>query len=507
MTFRLSSIGSSSPAGQLIRLRLQFLFGDRIILLVYLFATSFFICQHYFNLGWDFAAYALNARYLFWGGEYVEVGRAPLLSIILGVLSPLGYASELITVVVTSTLYLASTLMLAERVHRQIEIPGSLTLFRRLAYIFVLNPIVLNYGVIEGTDVLSLSLFVLFFCRWQEGVLSGHLLAAAFLTRYNYMLFLPLLLIQKNHRAIVLNGFLFALLVFPWLLYCMVDFGHPLQSIVNISGVAMVLQEYLRQPIQFMHLAQGLSFHLPFFFFGLPVFVSRLIRTERTEERKFLLWLCAVAAVFLYFYTSTPQKVPRYAVNLSFVGAFLSAIGFSCCVSHPALRRYAAQLCVFFCIADFGYSFSQVITPLRSHAHGTQHYHAAFENLRRYGVAECSVVSAHWTPMAYFIGSVSPVIESFRRIVAEQRIVLVFQSMPTPEDIIAPKELSSARILFQTRDHTAYVSPTFTVENCSKRRRFKLEFIPDVCKFLAQRFKNKSLSRAVHWSCSKFNWP
>jgi len=51
---------------------------------LFILSTLFFLIQHYFIFSWDFAAYLMNAKYLFYGGEYFEVYRAPIISLILG---------------------------------------------------------------------------------------------------------------------------------------------------------------------------------------------------------------------------------------------------------------------------------------------------------------------------------------------------------------------------------------------------------------------------------------
>ena len=86
-----------------------FFLENPLVTALFVLSTLFFLVQHYFDFGWDFAAYIINAKYLFYGGNYYEVYRAPLISVIMAPLLPLGKASQYLYVFLVSSLFLYST--------------------------------------------------------------------------------------------------------------------------------------------------------------------------------------------------------------------------------------------------------------------------------------------------------------------------------------------------------------------------------------------------------------
>ena len=52
----------------------DFISKNPLISILFLVSNIFFILQHYIHLSWDFSAYILNARYLFYDGSYFQLG-------------------------------------------------------------------------------------------------------------------------------------------------------------------------------------------------------------------------------------------------------------------------------------------------------------------------------------------------------------------------------------------------------------------------------------------------
>ena len=158
---------------------LKRLYANKFLLIVFLLSTLFFIWQHS-AVSWDFTVYADNARY--WsGGSYYEVSRPPLLPFIL---YPLNNAfSEYVFIIIASLLFLYSTVKLADK----------LKISRELFYLFSLSPMVLFFGLLNGTELLSLALLELFFVYViEKKARSGIFLGLACLARYNFLIFLSL---------------------------------------------------------------------------------------------------------------------------------------------------------------------------------------------------------------------------------------------------------------------------------------------------------------------------
>jgi len=97
----------------------NFILGNLVLFLLFVFSTIFFLIQHYFYLGWDFSAYVLNAEHFFYSGLYFEVYRAPLISLILGLFLFLGKFSESIYILIVSILFLFSTLKLSDSLYQK----------------------------------------------------------------------------------------------------------------------------------------------------------------------------------------------------------------------------------------------------------------------------------------------------------------------------------------------------------------------------------------------------
>jgi hypothetical protein len=55
-----------------------------VVTFAFLTSTAFFLWQHTTGVGWDFAAYSLNARYWFQGGTYFQALRPPLAPLLIG---------------------------------------------------------------------------------------------------------------------------------------------------------------------------------------------------------------------------------------------------------------------------------------------------------------------------------------------------------------------------------------------------------------------------------------
>ncbi|MCA9485758.1 MAG: hypothetical protein KC506_02855, partial [Nanoarchaeota archaeon] len=182
-----------------------------IIIITFLIATTFFLLQHHWDLDWDFSSYVINANYHFHGGDYVEIYRAPLASLILGPLLFLGKTGEFFYVVLVSVLFLISNLHLGKTLHSKYFKKFRLTEreFQIIFYLLSLNGFTIYFGTLVGTELLSLAFFELFLSFLLREKYSGQFLALAVLTRYNFLIFAPLMFLNKNIKKILINFALF----------------------------------------------------------------------------------------------------------------------------------------------------------------------------------------------------------------------------------------------------------------------------------------------------------
>ena len=94
----------------------SFFSKNPLVATLFAIVTIFFLTQHYFDFSWDFAAYIINAKYLFYGGNYFEVYRAPMISLILAPLLFLGKAAPYFYILLVSSLFLYSIKKLSDAI-------------------------------------------------------------------------------------------------------------------------------------------------------------------------------------------------------------------------------------------------------------------------------------------------------------------------------------------------------------------------------------------------------
>src|SRR3989344_4326049 len=114
---------------------------------LFVISTSYFLYQHFTIISWDFSAYVLNAKYLFYHGDYFEVYRAPFAPLILGVFLVFGKISEYLFIIFVSVLFLFSNISLSNTLRKKIKISDENKIFFNvLFYFFSLSSYVLFYS-------------------------------------------------------------------------------------------------------------------------------------------------------------------------------------------------------------------------------------------------------------------------------------------------------------------------------------------------------------------------
>src|SRR3989344_5483964 len=92
----------------------EFILNNILLTILFLISTIFFISQHYLDLSWDFSAYVINAKFFFYGGDYYEVYRAPLISIFLGIFLILSKFGEYLYILFVCVLFFYSNIRLSK---------------------------------------------------------------------------------------------------------------------------------------------------------------------------------------------------------------------------------------------------------------------------------------------------------------------------------------------------------------------------------------------------------
>ncbi len=276
---------------------------NRFILFLYAFSTFSFVFIHYFNIiGWDFAVYVLNAKYFFDNGFYFELLRPPLTPILIGLFSIFGWLNaEYIYIIFVSTFYLFSCLKLCE----------VLNIDKKLFYALSLNPVLIFFGLLEGTELISLALlqFFIYFILKKDSLKSGLSLGLMSLIRYSNFVYFPLILFTKNLKKILISVLIFIIVFSPWLLFNFYETGSPLTSIADHYALNIKYRDYLFTFFKAEDFLLVTNYLLPFFIIGLWFKFK-----GKFESKDWIMLFIFFFTLFLYI--RTPSKTPRYLFSL-----------------------------------------------------------------------------------------------------------------------------------------------------------------------------------------------
>ena len=298
------------------RKRIKIKEGDFKIFFLFIISTSFFIYQYSTNWSWDFSVYILNAKYWFANGNYFEWLRAPLTAFLLGIFGLMNWnLSPYIYIIFTSFLYLFSCIKFEKTYIKKNSL---------LFYALMLNPYVLMYGLLNGTELLSLSFVLLFFSYlFENPIKSGISLGLASLARYTNLPLILFLLFQKDLKKMFISLLFFVLPFLPWFYYNWLIKGHALTSIGNSFTLNIFLRNYTYQSFNFFHLLAATNFLLPFLIFGFEWAIKNFKKIKLE-----MLAVGLLAIVTLVSYWALPVKECRYLFNLTLPLAYFSTFGF-----------------------------------------------------------------------------------------------------------------------------------------------------------------------------------
>jgi len=400
---------------------------NKPLLVIFLLSTSFFAWQHQF-ISWDFASYASNADY--WQGDiyrigsesdsagfYYEISRPPLVPVILYLLGifPL---SEYIFIILASLLFLYSSVRFADCVKIR----------REFFYIFSLSPVALFYGMLNGTELLSLALLELFLVYLLEKKpQAGMFLGLAFLTRYNFLIFFPLIFSNRYPKKIAATIALFLIPMIPWLAFNFITTGNMLTSLADSFALNFKYRYYFTQPSSILHILTALSFLLPLFLLGLWQAFRKwnfkpAMKFLCSEKAKLL--LIVVIALSLYQYLTTPSKELRYLFPLVLPVAYFSAKGIE------TFRKKAAIIAIILVALNL-----TLFASMNTGYETRERYQDAINILKSNQIENCRVLSNAW-PIMNYIGQPSepfPRKELLGKAIEEGNIVILFPSMGEPE--------------------------------------------------------------------------
>lgn len=276
---------------------------NKIILFLFLVSTLVFIFQRFSGgAHWDFTLYAANGKSLFSRGVYYEWWVSPLTPFILGLFSFAGdFLSEYIYIVFVSSLFLISCMKFSE----------TFKIDRTLFYSTFINGYIIFYGIRNGTELLSLSFLMLFFAYFfkksNEGT-GSVFLSLSFLTRYNNVFLIPLILLKKNIKTIIYSLFVFSIVLIPWLLFNYISTGNPLASIADY---------YVLVSLQRLYYGNQLMQTVSIVLIGIFVILGLFYKEKITKLKILDISMVLLTLILILSFLNMPFKDIRYLYNFS----------------------------------------------------------------------------------------------------------------------------------------------------------------------------------------------
>ncbi|HRT02588.1 MAG TPA: hypothetical protein P5513_01450 [Candidatus Diapherotrites archaeon] len=371
----------------------DFLSKNWLFIVLFVVTTLFFIYQKVNVLSWDFGTYVMNGKYWFANGFYFEPFRPPLASFLLGVLGfifsfPVG---EILFIILVSALFFYSCLRLSKNLH-----------FNPVLFILIfLTPFCLFYSLVNGTELLSVSLLMLGISFILENnVFSGIFIALSGLSRYTFLVFGVLLLFHKSFKKIISSIGLFVLTLIPWFVYNFYKFGNFFTSIADQYAQNVLFRMEMIQAPNILHFLEIQSFLFPFLFVGLFVLFKTIFKKDVSNKKVNILMLFIfVFGIFNYF--TTPFKEARYLFILTLPLAYFTYLGFDYFLSkHKKVNGFIQKHFSVLAIIFLGVNL--IIPVYASQPDGfKESYISLSPQLLEKDVFSCQTVSNQWVLLDY----------------------------------------------------------------------------------------------------------
>lgn len=352
--------------------------------ILYVASTLIFLLLHTFYQGWDFSAYVLNAKYWFGHGEYFEISRAPLTSVLLGLLSVFGWKpAEYLYIILVSFLFLISSVTLARSLH----------LHRFTFYLLSLNVFVLVFGLVEGTDLLAFSFLELFLAfLLRDRTFSSVFLALACLTRYPFVLYFPLIAFHKSWKKRSLAVVFFVAPFLPWFVYNLAEYGNILYSIADSYALNVFYRDYVPHAVNLASVLHVFNILLPLSVLGV---VPLFLRKEFLREKILIL---ASTVITLFSVYSIKASVARYYLPLTIFVASTAMYGLG-----TFQRKWRPLILILFALLTFWLLF---LPPFSFVLSGTEGYAPVLAQIS--DIENCSLQSNIWVPLTYLGRTTAP---------------------------------------------------------------------------------------------------
>lgn len=420
------------------------------VFLLLMAATAFFIYQHKLELGWDFMAYVLNAKYLFADGTYFQILRPPLTPFLLGVFSIFGWGlNEYVYIIFTSILFFISIIKLAE----------ALGFNRFYFYAISLSSYLLIYGLSEGSELLSISFFALFLAYLFKNQNFGHYLGLAALTRYSFLGFGFLIFFYRGYKKILKNFGLLILVLLPWFFYNFIHYGNFFFGIADAYANNIYFRkQYIFQPLVLDHFWQVIYYLAPLLILGLIVVIIKLFKEYKKngcqhilKNQRVLIIISLVALFALWNYIDIPIKRVRFLFPLVIPITYFSYVGLDALKNVVAKFRLKQLLPILIILILIFFNFRYAYDNINKSGRHMGVYHKAIQAVESLRLQDCSIMSNAYVHLNY-LGL--PVQNYPRRELVEKRILegeklVLFKNIKEPMYVTDEDFLNSLPTLHQ----------------------------------------------------------
>jgi len=489
-----------------------FLKKNFLVVALFVLSTALFVYQHYTNLSWDFSAYVLNAKYLFYHGAYFESLRTPVAPVLLAVFLIFGVIGEHLYIILVSALFMYANIKLSDAVFKRWALEEKIgkEFCRVVLYTFSLSFFTLIYATAAGTELLSLAFFELFLAMMLTGRVSGWYLGLAFLSMYSFILYLPLLLVNRKIKKIGYNILGFAVVTAPWLIFNYAHFGNPFASIIDAYANNILFRQYLMQAFDYKQILTVMGWFLPFAAIGavLAIFSLFAAKKEWFSRNKPVIFFSVLAFLVLWDYNNIPLKQIRYLFNLTLPVAFFCSFGVIALCSRVKMLISRKNLVIFILIALFILNLFSAYAYINGAGNYDDKFYSAGSDIKKLGIENCEILSPQWVLITYFTENVYALGgNNIKSSLDNNKIVLIFKNEVTMDDEFTLGQLDIYKRLYETKDYFFLIGEKFAIENCSKKYVFDGPYVTNHCKLIAEKFEGLGLDSLAFKSCSLVSKP
>jgi|SaaInlV_120m_DNA_4_1040238.scaffolds.fasta_scaffold03564_3 hypothetical protein len=431
---------------------------NKLTIILFIIVTSFFIYQHFVSLSWDFNSYVLNGKYWFAEGKYFEPLRPPLMPLIISLFSFLGWrVSEFIFIILTSFLFMYSSHRLAK------SIKFNPTVF----YAISLNFYLLNNGLINGTELLSLvflELFLTFLIESKSS--SGFFLGLSALSRYTGLALFPLIFMHLKIKQIFKSLILFGATLSLWFIYNYYKYGNFFTSITDQYVNNILYRDYIIQPMQLSHFLQVQNILIPFFLIGVIIITYKLFSKikilknyklnsllDLINRSKIEIIMLLLLFYSIYNYYNIPIKNVRYLFNLVLPTFYFSYIGLCYIVKKIKDNK---NLLISIAIIIFIVNIFIVVIQIPYQEYDTPEIdNSAINKLDELKISNCSVMSNSWVMLNYLNKPSLPFprFELINQSIEQGQIIILFKHVKEPNYVQNDSFIKSLPIIYEDKEY------------------------------------------------------